>query len=156
MTPSDFVPTSAQLLPRLFSELHPMLCRISKREEDRWSVIFDFGMGRDLSQSSVSRYTTGKRRVPRGIVVGFADLEGTRAPRRLYKNLYNAIEMMHLRDGERRQLHAKLVNYVNLYVDPVDRADLLPEAIRGIPANSEIALLLCYVLYYTICHDYAA
>ena len=156
MTPSDFEHTSVQLLPILLDELHPMLGRISKRKEDRWSVIFDFGMDQDFSQSSVSRYTTGKRRVPRGIVVGFADLESPRAPRQLYENLYNAIEMMHLCDGERRQLYAMLVNYIHTLIDPVDRADLLPEAILKRPTMNETAWLFCRVLYYAICYDYAA
>lgn len=156
MIPNFCYPSPVLLLPVLLTELLPMLQSISKCREGIWSELFDCNADQNCAQTTVSRYWSGKRRIPRSIIMEFADLESPLAPRRLYKNLCKAIEMMHLRDADRRQLHAELVNYVNLYVDPVDRADLLPEAIHGTLANSEIALLLCHVLYYTICHDYAA
>ena len=79
-------------------------------------------------------------------------LRSPREPKRLAKDIKEA--MTYIEHSE--EMFNLLIAYIDTYVDPIDRPGLMPVERPLYPTQKDAAKLWTRVLWYTMCHDYAA
>ena len=142
------------LVPSLFQWLKPLTPEFGCNAEARWGYVFRSVLeNENLQSSTISRYMTGKRCIPKKYPLHYADRTSPRRPAPLYLDIDYALQMMAPDTSRCRKMLDALVLFISENINPIDQPFIMPGFIPTIPGKSEVANLFTVVLWYCICHD---